>query len=293
MQADQENWIMRISIVLLMLSCLSCEFFKPKETKEVPPIARANQKFLYPDDLFGLFPKNVAKTDSVKLAEKYVEDWIKKQLMISKSTQTIDVNQAEIERKVLDYRYALIVHAYVKGYIDKNINHEVSDEEIQQYYEEKSDNFLLKQNIIKCVFVQIPKTAPNIWRFRRDFKNYPEQNKEDVTSYLSQFASKSFLEDSVWVIFDDVTLGTPLEGVRDKVQFLERTKTSETSDESSIYFLKILAYKTSDEVSPLEFIKEDIKNIIINKRKIALKRELEEKIYDEAEQQNLFEVFRN
>jgi len=41
----------------------------------------------------------------------------------------------------------------------------------------------------------------------------------------------------------------------------------------------------------LEFVQEDIRNIIINKRKIALKRELEEKVYNDAEENDAFEVF--
>ncbi|MEP0366660.1 MAG: peptidyl-prolyl cis-trans isomerase [Cyclobacteriaceae bacterium] len=284
---------MRFYIVLIILITSSCEFFKPKEIKEEPPIVTVGDNRLVASDLDGLFPKNISDTDSTKLAEKYVDDWIKKQLMIARSSENVNVNEAEIERKVLDYRYALVVHSFIKKYIDQNLNTEVSEEEIARYYEEKSDNFLLKQNIIKCMFVQVPKTAPNLRKFRRNFQKYPEKNQEEVMSYVSQFASKTFLEDSVWVIFDEVTLGTPLEGIKDKKQFLQRNKYSETSNDENTYFLKVFDFKGADEVSPLEFIKGDITSIIINKRKITLKKELEEKIYEEAEQQGLFEVNRN
>lgn len=284
---------MRFYILIILIASFGCEFFKPKETLLESPIARVSDQYLYSSDLDGLFPNNASDSDSAKLAEKYVDDWINKQLMIANSTQNITVSEAEIERKVLDYRYALIVHSFVKQYIDQHIDYSVSDEEVQKYYEEKSDNFLLKQNLMKCVFVQIPKTAPNLSRFRRDFKSFPEKNQEEVLSYISQFASKSFLEDSVWVIFDEVMLGTPLEGIKDKKQFLEKNMSSETSNDNNTYFLKVYEFKGADEISPLEFIKEDIKNIIINKRKITLKKKLEEKIYEEAEQQGLFEVYRN
>ncbi|MFT5570737.1 MAG: hypothetical protein ACI9RP_002794 [Cyclobacteriaceae bacterium] len=49
----------------------------------------------------------------------------------------------------------------------------------------------------------------------------------------------------------------------------------------------------SDQVSPLEFIREDIENIIINKRKLALKKELEKAIYEEATVKKNFEIFSN
>ncbi|WP_258102658.1 peptidyl-prolyl cis-trans isomerase [Marinoscillum sp. MHG1-6] len=276
---------------LLIILLVSCEFFRPKETITELPIAHANDQYLYGSDLDGLFPANVSAADSAKLAAKYIDDWVRKQMMISKSTQFIDLNEAEIERKVLDYRYALIVHSYIKGYIDENLNEEVSDEEINKYYEEKSDNFLLKQSIVKCSFVQVPKTAARISTFRRDWRSYPTDNVDEVKSYISQFASKSYIEDSSWVFFDDVIYGTPLETLTNKDQFLSRTKSSETSNDTHIFFLKIFDFKASNEISPLEFIREDIVNIIINKRKIALQKELEEKIYEEAKQQGLFEVF--
>ena len=280
-------WIVSLTILS------ACEFFKPKETTSEPPIAKAVDSYLYASDLEGLVPSTISQIDSTKLAAKYVEDWVKKQLMISRSSQAIDFNEAEIERKVLDYRYALMVHAFEKQYIDKNLNRNVSNEDIQSYYEDKSDNFVLKQNIIKCLYVQTPKNAPNLNQFRRNFRAYPDGNKEDLNSYISQFATKSFLEDTTWIIFDELILTTPLESLQDKNQFLTKNTYSETSDEEYIYFLKIFDYKISNETSPLEFIKEDIENIIINKRKLALKKELEAKIYEEAEQNEEFEIYSN
>lgn len=277
--------------LILTVFLFGCEFFKPKEIKTEEPIARAIDQMLYPSDLVGLFPDNISVQDSAKLAEKYVLNWVKKQLLISRSSNEIDFNEAEIERKVLDYRYALMVHAFEKKYINAHLNLEVGADDINQYYSEKSDNFLLKQNIIKCIFAQVPKNAPNINQFSRNFKSHPDSNPEDLKSYVTQFALKSYLEDTTWIVFEEVVTGTPLENVQNKTQFLEQNKYSETSDNDYTYFLKIFDYKISNEISPLEFIRDDIQTIIINKRKIALKKELEEKIYEEARERNLFKIY--
>ena len=284
---------MRYWWVALLAVLAACEFFKPKEVTNEPPIAKAMESYLYSSDLEGLVAPNTSNADSTKIVAKYVEDWVKKQLMISRSSQAIDFNEAEIERKVLDYRYALMVHSFEKKYIDENLNRVVGPEDIESYYKNKSDNFLLKQNILKCLFVQTPKDAPNLSQFRRNFRAYPDGNLEDLMSYVAQFATKSFMEDTTWIIFDDLILGTPLGTLQDKNQFLSQNTYSETSDDNYIYFLKIFDYKISDEISPLEFIKEDIETIIINKRKLALKKELEAKIYDEAEKNNEFEIYSN
>ncbi len=281
---------MRIYILGCLVFFTSCEFFRPKQEVQERHIAKAVDNYLYPSDLEGLLPSNISDEDSATLIEKYIEDWVQKQLMIFRASQVVDYNEAEIERKVLDYRYALIVHNFEKQYILNNLNTEVSPEDIRQYYEEKSDNFLLKQNIIRCIYAQIPSNAPDLNQFRRNFRAYPESNLEDIRSYCSRFSVKSFLEDSLWVIFDDVINGTPLESIQNKTDFLSRNTYSETTRDDQIHFLKIFDFKISDEISPLEYIREDIRNIIINKRKLTLKKELEERIYNEAREENLFEI---
>lgn len=278
----------------MFLFITSCEFFRPKEIIEENPIATIfNGSSLYKSDLEGLFPKNTSDRDSSILTEKYVDDWIKKQLMIAEANERTQLNEAEIERKVLDYRYALIVHTFTKNYIDKNLNVIVRDSTIERYYNEKSDNFLLKQNIIKCIFAKVPKDAPNLRQFRRSFRAYPSTNLDDFKSFLTQFSLKSYVEDSVWIPFSELTAGTPLESLKDETQFLRNTQYSETSDANYTYLLKIFDFKISEEVSPLQFIKDDIVNIIINKRKIELKKRLEEKIYDEAIKNDRFEIYTN
>lgn len=282
---------MRISLIGCLLVFGSCQFFNPKQESTEQPIAKAADSYLYPSDLEGLIPFDVPASDSAKLIEKHVEDWVRKQLMISRASQVVDYNEAEIERKVLDYRYALILHNFEKQYILNNLDTDVSEDEIVSYYEEKSDNFLLKQNIIRCIYAQVPSNSPELNQFRRDFRAYPESNFEDIRSYTSRFGVKSFLEDSLWVIFDDVINGTPLESVQNKTDFLSRVSYWSDTEDDQVHFLKIFEFKISDEISPLEYIREDIKNIIINKRKLTLKKELEEKIYNEAREENLFEVY--
>ena len=78
-----------------------------------------------------------------------------------------------------------------------------------------------------------------------------------------------------------------------KNQFLENTTFSATADDEFVYYIRILDYKVTNDLSPLEFVRENIESIIINKRKIELKKELEDAIYYEAETNQSFEIFDN
>ena len=126
------------SIKLLLIFFLlfsSCDIinFKDKETglkfndnPNIKPIARAHDQYLYLNDLQGLIPPDISKTDSVNLIQRYVKSWINKQLVISEASDKLNLDEVEIERKVLDYRYALMIHEYQKLYINEKLEKEIT-----------------------------------------------------------------------------------------------------------------------------------------------------------------------
>jgi len=278
-------------LLTFLVLLVGCQFFRPKELNGEKPIARVYETWLYPSDFVGLIPANYSDEDSAKFAEKFVNDWIKKQLMISRSQSEVDINEAEIQRKVLDYTYALTRSAFERKYIEANLDERISEQEVLTYYEEHAADFVLKQNIVKCLFAQIPLSAPRLNRFKKNISEYPKTNKDELKAYCTQFANRSFLEDSVWVDFKEVISGTPFDQAIDPKRLLMSRSLLENADDNHVYFLRIVAHKTVNDSSPLQFVREDIENIIINKRKIALKRELENKVYEDAAESNAFEIF--
>lgn len=282
---------MRHTLIFLCFLTTSCQYFQQKDTLADSEIARAHDQYFYKNDLKRLLPININKEDSAKLSSRVIQDWIKKELLINKINNQGGVNEDDIEAKVKEYRYSLLIHEFEKFYIDANVETDIDEEEIQQYYTKMANNFILRQNIVKCLFVKVPNSAPDIRKLRRNMRAFPGSPKEDIEDYSFQYAISSFLDDSLWVNFDDVIGNTPLQNTADKMRFLNNTTFSETTDENFTYLLRILEFKISNELSPLEFIREDIENIIINKRKLELKRELEKAIYDEALINNSFEIY--
>ncbi|MFK7952672.1 MAG: hypothetical protein AB8B73_07470 [Ekhidna sp.] len=280
-------------LISFILINFSCQYFQPKEEGvQEKIIARSGEQELSLSTFEELIPKNSSRKDSTIFVEKFIDDWVKKQLMITKAQEAVDFNEARIKKRVLDYQYALMVHEFEQKYIDRHLNEDVSEQEISEYYETKSQNFVLRQNLAKCIYFKIPSSAPRISRFRRYMRDYPKDTAE-IWEYATEYASKAFIEDSVWVKFNDVLLETPLKETTDKTNFLKRNSSIEVSDEEYVYFLKVFEYKLIGEIAPLEFIKENVTDIIINKRKIELKKELEKNIYEEAENTNAFEIYTN
>jgi hypothetical protein len=255
------------------------------------PLARVNDIFLYQEDIGSLVPKDKMLKDSISIVTQYVDSWVKKQLTISKASKELDFDKSNIERKILDYRYALMVHEFETHYINQHLDKELSQEEISAYYNEKSENFVLRQNILRCLFAKVPAEAPQIEAFRALIRNYPDTNIEEINSYCYRFASTSSLEIDRWMNFDVIIANTPLAQIQEKTNFLKNNSFVETSDENYYYFFRVLDYKISNQIAPLAYVRDDIESILINKKKIELRKELVEEVYKVAKENNEFKIY--
>jgi len=281
--------------VIVAMLVVSCDLIRFK--KDTAPgagrkaVARVNDVYLYQDELAGIVSDRVSKEDSAQRVQTYIDSWVRKQLLISQAMKTIDINEAEVERKVLEYRYTLIGYEYQNFYINKNLDNNVSDADIQKYYTEHIDNFILKQNIVKGTFIVVPKGAPRTNRIKELIYSNKEKDINELRSFCLSFSTAYHIADSSWMEFDKLVVGSPLAEIPNKVQFLKSNPYYETSDTESLYYLKVDEYKISDNASPLEFVKEEIKNIILNKRKVELAKKLEDDVYENAAKRKDFEVY--
>ena len=185
-----------------------------------------------------------------------------------------------------------MVHEYKQYHINEKLHTEVTEQEIQDYYEANQDNFELKQNIIRGIFIKLPKEAPRINTVGKLIRSKKPNDREELASYCFQFATYYTLEDTVWLNFDELIRSTPLASIPNQEQYLKNNKYVETNDQNFEYFLLINEYKIADQISPLEFVSDNIEEIIVNKRKIALANQLETDIYSEAQKNNDFEIYR-
>lgn len=289
-----------LSLSLTFLSVLAltgCEFIKMKKeqtTEEVKrfPVARVNNAYLYKDELAGIVAAGTTKEDSTVRVESYINSWVRKQLLIQEAARKIDINEAEVERKILDYRFSLIAYEYQAFYVKQNLDTVISNSEIENYYKENIDNFILKQNIVQATFIKVPKTAPRTNKVKDLIYSQKEKDEKELKSYCLSFSTAYHLSDSTWMAFDELVKNSPLVEIPNKIQFLKAYPYYETSDDGYLYFLKVDKYRISDNISPLEFVKDDIRNIILNKRKVELAKKLEDDVYNSAVSEKEFEIFK-
>lgn len=291
----RKNWvgIYSIGILLGLVACEQIPWIQPKSPQaERVEVARVYDQSLFLDEMKGAVPQGVSALDSVRMAESFVRNWIMKQLMVKEAGAYVTNDMAEIDRKVQDYRYALISHEFQKKWVSDKLNEEISDEEIQTYYEEHQANFELKQNIIKGRYLMVPKAAPKQNQLEDWMTLDFEADADELKSYCIQFATTYHIDDDQWVNFDQMIAGTPFDQIPGRVQFLLKGGFVKAEDEENNYYLYIAEHRIADEISPLEFVKENIKSIIVTRRRIELAEALERDIYEKARRNGDFEIIK-
>jgi hypothetical protein len=285
---------LNLAVIVLLAGCDLIQMKSEAPAAEATrfPVARVNQTYLYQDELSGIVQPGISREDSVVRMESFINSWIRKQLLIQEAAKKININEAEIERKILDYRFSLIAYEYQTLYIKQNLDTAIATAEIEQYYKQNLDNFILKQNIVRATYIKVPKTAPRTNKVKDLIFSNKEKDKTELKSYCLSFSTAYHLADSAWMVFDELVKNSPLAEIPNKVQFLKANPYYETSDDAYLYFFKVEEYRISDNISPLEFVHSDIRAIILNKRKVALARKLEEDVYNDAVNEREFEIYK-
>jgi hypothetical protein len=286
-----KNRFLILSLTLVPFVFFACDFFETKEGNGLKKekIARVGKIFLYKDDIekLSLVPALSSAEDSSSIVSRYVDKWVKKQLLVQAAEQDEAENIPELERRLLEYKYQLLVHGFKKRYVESTLDTLINEQEIQEYYLNNQANFELKQNIVRVFYSKVPKDAPRLDELKSWMRAGNSTDLDELRSYCHGFAASYSLSDSTWLVFDDLVSGIPIK----KGYYPQKNQYLEASDSVYFYFLRINDVKIEDQTSPLEFVKDQISAIIMNKRKINLQNKLENDIYKKALSENMYEVY--
>lgn len=288
----QSTNLFLLGFIVLFFS--SCDLFKIKSEEDDdddPIVASVGKTYLHVSDIDFLTKDTETDLDSADLVSRYVQTWIKKQLMIKEAGKNLTINESELNRKLLDYRYALIIYEFEKSQVEQSLDKNVSLDEITSYYDKFKENFSLKEIIVRANFIKMEKGLPQKRQIDRLLKSDRENDQLELKELALRYANNYFLEDSTWIKFDDIILNTPLAQNTNNVQLLKSNRHISIEDDNHTYFFHILEYKLQDQVPPLEFVKDEISKIIVNKRRVALAEKLHKEVYNKALENNEFEIY--
>jgi hypothetical protein len=291
----------RFIIILGMLTLFAA--CKPKP--DGIPIARVLDEYLYLSDLEGVVPPGTLQTDSLEAVQAYIHNWIQQKLLINKAKRNLPGHQKAFEQEIENYRNSLIIFAYQNALIEQTIDTNVTETDIEYYYEENKHQFLLRTNVVRVRFAKLENIPQNTRdRALRERLRENEMIEKLIFSneltgdqwlQLSELVTKNstnfYLDGDSWIYFNDLLKEIPVDAFPTQEDFLRRHRMFRVPDEDYVYFVNILEYRLKEDFSPIEFEREKIRNTILNNRKVRLIESLRNEVMVEGQERNWFEIF--
>lgn len=270
----------------------SCQLFNAREEgdEKGQALARVYDRYLYKSDVAELMPENVSDEDSLAFLQNYINIWAKDQLMILKAEYNLTESQKNFEKQIEEYRNDLLKFAYRQEYISQALDTNINEQAIRESYKSGSNDFVLKENIVRADYVVLNLEAPKLDDAVKWFYSTRAKDREELYDYALKYAYKFSLNDSSWIGFDRLKKIIPVTA-SSQTDYIRNTNYDQFKDSTNIYLLRIRDYKLKGDKAPLPYSRSVIKNILINKRKLQLINKLEQNLLDDALEKKEFEVY--
>ena len=272
--------------ILIVLFFGACR----QEAADKTPLARVGEKILYKEDIEEVFPENIPPPDSALWIDDFVKKWVRSELVILNAEQNLSSEQKNVEKELEEYRNSLLTYRYKKELLAQKMDTVITDEEVNAYYEKHQDEFFLKTNIVKAVYLKIPLEVANPETVKNLTTDEDLQKLAQLNEYGVQYAKTFDRFEDKWVNSAHVLSQLPDE-IDDEERFLRRNKFFESSDTDYYYFIYIRDFRLEGQTAPVAFVETEIRNILLNERKISFLRTIEDDIYNEGLASNKFKIF--
>lgn len=263
-----------VVLVVTGLFILSCSQAEKDDEREA--LLEVEGKFLYRDQVDAIIPPNVSESDSTQIADAFIRKWATDVLLYENAKRNVD-DKASIDALLEDYRKALTIHQYQQKLIQQRLPKEVSEEDVRAFYEQYSEQFVLREQYLKGLLLVVPVGAPDLNNVRSWVRSGNAKAVENIEKYSMKNAlSYTYFFDQ-WMSYNELQKKMPVQPHE-----LTGVRFIELSDSLRHYLLNIKELRKAGETEPYEIAQPRISEIILNKLKSEFVSGFEKELYNDA-----------
>lgn len=278
------KYFLIICALTIFVSCI-----ENKDDGTIKAIAIAGDKKLTEDEYKQFNFLGTGVNDSAFIAKKLIENWGQEELFYQEAKEKLLPEDLNVEAEIEKYRRELINYKYEIRLIENNLDTSISKQEIQAYYDANRDNFILKDNIVKVNYFKVPVKSKALVKMKAAVVSQNPKEKENLKALCLQYADNYFINDSTWLLLEDIKKEIPQLRELPEYNFYAG-RYFEYSDSLNYYYLKIKEIKIKNGLSPINFEMANIRNILLNGRKMKLIRQYKQQIMEKAKSDGKFKV---
>jgi hypothetical protein len=247
-------------------------------------VAEVSGSKLYESDLISLFDDNLSFEDSAFLRAEFIDNWIRRQLIINESGKILNEEERDFSDELNSLKEDLLYQSTLQKMVNQRMDTILTDVELKEFYENNLDEFELVQNLVKLRFYKISNEIDDLQQLWDDFR----QNLNGIDNTLKSIAEDdgSYFDNTrQWLRFDEVLKEIPITTYNQE-NFLQNNKFIKVKDGNYTYFIEIIDFLIKSETAPFEIVKEKIKMILLNQKNIMYREKIESELRENAVKQN-------
>jgi len=282
--------MLRFIIPLVFIFSVSCSTTVQEPDRTA--VASAGERVLFLDQIpAGLVIEGMSEADSISAVQSFIRQWSRKELLAIRAEENLTPEyKAEVNRQLDEMRNNLLIYQYQQQMIIQKLDTAVTDNELQDYYVGNLSTFTLTSNLVRALFIKAPASMPEIDRIKRLYRSTVPDEINALEELSLKFGLRYDDYNDEWIPFTQLLLEVPLESDNQE-QWLARNSAVELKDDQFVYFVAIREYKLRNSIAPFDYIRGQVKTIILNNRRNDFLQKLEDGIYNEALRDNTLKVY--
>ena len=281
----------KLSLTAGLLAVL-CSCTQKVDHEGKTPLVEVGKNYLYQEDLQMVMPVGITGKDSVDFAEQYIRNWVEDMLLYQKAEGNIPDN-AKIKELVASYRKALVMHTFQEELVNQEVGNSITDTEIESYYTQNPEAFRAEQPFVQGLYLKVPLKAKDLSKVRTWYKKNTQEAIDKLEKYgISNAVDYEYFYDR-WIAVSDLALKLPVKELKTDTDYLNRNKNVEVKDTAFCYFLHVENFIPKGETLPLEYAKNEIKEILINLKRVDFINKMRRDLYEQASENNKVIYFKD
>ena len=271
--------------VLIICFGTSCYQSENKSTDEI--VARVQNEVFTIADLQLLMPKNIYGEDSVFMARRIKEDWVRRQLLYNLALLNVKDVDGSLAKQIKQYTQDLYIHRYEQMFVSQRLDTLIPNSQIQKYYKSQQKNFILKQHAVRPLFIVFNKET-DITRARQWFLSRRNDDMDNLKDFSYQFSPHFYFADT-WFYVSNFQHYLPVENQSDS-RLLSGSSLI-FQDSAHYYFVRVEESLSPGNITPVDLLSDEIAKILLHKRRQNVINSMRNKIYNDALNKQEFEIF--
>ncbi len=268
-----------------LVSIIGCDRLKGDMTRG-QLLAEVGSQQLYLSDIAGVVPPGLTIADSTQILSDFVDRWVRDAAVSEEALSQLG-ESPDIERLVEQYRTSLARDRYETSIASERIDTAVTQDQLLQTYENSKAGLSAKQDLLRAMLIKMPSPVPDKENFEEAWKGFEEPEQwATCLEMAKEYSSLAFLDGEKWYSAAEIEALLP-NGSSGSI----KKGSSVAKGDGHVYYLRVIELVKQGEVTPLPYVRERLRKIILEQRKSTFLGAYTEELYQAARTQNRVKIY--